>query len=80
MITDDPAIFKKDINSQLLHLIIRPLALTAWEWNSMQQLLIIIDGLDECTDEIEQSDVLSAISNALVMSDLTLRFFITSCL
>ena len=77
-IMDDPAIFKKDINSQLLHLIIRPLALAAREWNSMQQLLIIIDGLDECTDEIEQSDILSAISNALATSDLPIRFFITS--
>jgi hypothetical protein len=77
-IMDDPAIFKKDINSQLLHLIIRPLALAAQEWNLMQQLLIIIDGLDECTDEIEQLDVLSAISNALTTSDLPLRFLITS--
>ena len=77
-IMDDPAIFKKDINSQLLHLTIRPLALAAREWNSMQQLLIIIDGLDECTDEIEQSDILSAISNALATSDLPIRFFITS--
>ena len=77
-IVDDPAIFKKDINSQLLHLITRPLALAAREWNSIQQLLIIIDGLDECTDEMEQLDVLSAINNALTTSDLPLRFFITS--
>ena len=77
-IMDDPAIFQKDINSQLLHLITRPLALAARGWNVMQQLLIIIDGLDECTDEKEQLDVLSAISNALTTSDLPLRFFITS--
>ena len=44
----------------------------------MQQLLIIIDGRDECTDEIEQSDILSAISNALATSDLPICFFITS--
>ena len=77
-IMDDPAIFKKDINSQLLHLITRPLALAARGRNLMQQLLIIIDGLDECTDETEQLDVLSAISYALTTSDLPLRFFITS--
>ena len=77
-IMDDPAIFEKDINSQLLHLITRPLALAARGWNLMQQLLIIIDGLDECTDEKEQLDVLSAISNALTTSGLPLRFFITS--
>ena len=78
-IVDGPAIFKTDINSQLLHFITRPLALGTLEWNSMQQLLIIIDGLDECTDRIEQSDVFSAISNALSTSDLPLWFFITSC-
>ncbi|KIK04177.1 hypothetical protein K443DRAFT_431937 [Laccaria amethystina LaAM-08-1] len=77
-IMDDPAIFKKDINSQILHLIIHPLSLATQEWNSIQQLLIIIDGLDECTDEIEQIDVLSSITNALTTSNLPLRFFITS--
>ena len=44
----------------------------------MQQLLIIVDGLDECTDKIEQSDVLSGINNALATSDFPLRFFISS--
>jgi len=44
----------------------------------MQQLLIIIDGLDECTDEIEQSDVMSTISNAFTTRDLPLCFFVTS--
>lgn len=44
----------------------------------MQQFLNIIDRLDECTDEIEKSDVLSTISNALTTSDLPLRFFMTN--
>lgn len=35
----------------------------------MKHLQIIIDVLDECVDEIERLDVLSAISNALTMSD-----------
>ena len=77
-VEDDPAIFSKDINSQLFQLIIRPLTLAAQGWDSSQQSLVIIDGLDECIDERQQTDILSAICSAFVTHELPLRFLICS--
>ena len=77
-IEDDPSVFSKDINSQLFQLIIRPLSLTAQGWNSTQQTLVIIDGLDECIDERQKTDILSAICNAFMTHELPLRFLICS--
>ena len=62
-IEDDLSVFSKDINSQLFELIVHPLILAAQSWDSTQQLLVIIDGLDECIDERQQTDILSAICN-----------------
>ena len=77
-IEDDPAVFTKDMNSQLFQLIVHPVILAAQGWSSTQQSLIIIDGLDECIDEKEQTDILSAICDALTTRELPLRFLILS--
>ena len=77
-VEDDPSVFSKDINSQLFHLIIRPLTLAAQGWDSTQQTLVIIDGLDECIDDRQQTDILSAICNAFMAHELPLRFLICS--
>jgi hypothetical protein len=78
-VEDDLSVFSKDMNSQLLQLIIQPLTLAAQGWASTQQILIVIDGLDECVDKIQQTDILSVICNALMTHDkLPLRFLICS--
>ena len=77
-VEDDPSVFSKDITSQLFQLIIRPLNLAAQGWDSTQQSLVIIDGLDECIDERQQTDILSAICNAFMTHQLPLRFLICS--
>ena len=77
-IEDDLSVFSKDINSQLFELIVHPLILAAQSWDSTQQLLVIIDGLDECIDERQQTDILSAICNEFTTHELPLRFLICS--
>jgi len=77
-VEDDLSVFSKDINSQLFQLIIRPLTLATQGWDSTQQTIVIIDGLDECIDERQQTDILSAISNAFMTHELPLRFLICS--
>ena len=77
-VKDDLSVFTKDINSQLVQLIIRPLALAAQGGDLTKQTLVIIDGLDECIDEREQTDILSAICNAFMTHELPLRFLICS--
>ena len=77
-VEDDLSVFSKDMNSQLFQLIIRPIILAAQGWNSAQQSLVIIDGLDECIDETQQTDILSVICNAVMTHELPLRFLICS--
>jgi hypothetical protein len=77
-VEDDLSVFSKDINSQLFQLIIHPLTLAAQGWDSTPQSLVIIDGLDECIDERQQTDILSAICNAFMTHELPLRFLICS--
>ena len=77
-IEHDPSVFSKDINSQLSQLIIHPLTLAAQGWDSTQLTLVVIDGLDECIDERQQTDILSAICNAFMTHELPLRFLICS--
>ncbi|KIK04159.1 hypothetical protein K443DRAFT_431207 [Laccaria amethystina LaAM-08-1] len=76
-VEDDPSIFNQDISSQFFELVIHPLTLTAQGWDSTQSL-VIIDGLDECTDKRQQTDILSAICNAFMTHELPLRFLICS--
>ena len=77
-VEDDLSVFSKDINSQLFQLIIRPLTLASQGWDSTQQTLVIVDGLDECIDKRQQTDILSAICNASMNHELPLRFLICS--
>ena len=77
-VEDDVLVFSKDINSQLFHLIIHPLMLASEGWDSTHQSLVIIDGLDECIDKKQQTDILSAICNAFMTHELPLRFLICS--
>ena len=77
-VDDDLSVFSKDINSQLFELIIHPLTLAAHGWDSTEQRLVIIDGLDECIDKRQQTDILNAICNAFMTHELPLRFLICS--
>ena len=77
-VENDLSVFSKDINSQLFQLIIRPLTLAAQCWDTTQPRLVIIDGLDECIDKRQQTDILSAICRAFVTHELPLRFLICS--
>ena len=77
-VEDERSVFSKDINSQLFQLIVRPLTLAAQGRDLTQQTLVIIDGLDECIDERQQTDILSAICNAVMAHGLPLRFLVCS--
>ena len=72
----DPAIFKKNIQTQIDTLLIKPLLGCALIIKS--QKLIIIDGLDECNDSEVQVAILDAISRAFSSHNLQIVFLVVS--
>jgi hypothetical protein len=71
----DPDVFHKDLDTQLLLLIVEPF-LSVGHIPINSPFLVVIDGLDECEDEDEQRAVLSSISRIINIHKLPLRFFI----
>ncbi|KAJ2927713.1 hypothetical protein H1R20_g9383, partial [Candolleomyces eurysporus] len=82
-VTKDPLIFKKSLKTQMNRLIVTPFEdlskviskseLTAFPY------AILIDGLDECTDEQRQAELLVTIDDCLIQNDaLPFRVFLTS--
>jgi len=80
-ISQDPLIFTKSFETQLLTLIIKPLQTMAssgaFKDESSPQL-IIIDGLDECQDSAAQSNIVAVISRALQSYKIPLKILIAS--
>ena len=76
-IHDDPAIFSRNIESQMKVLILDPIsAATAVNWNSGQNVyVILVDGLDECKLEASQHEIISLLHNS---ASPCLRFIIAS--
>ncbi|RXW16606.1 hypothetical protein EST38_g9256 [Candolleomyces aberdarensis] len=82
-VNKDPLIFKKSLKTQMNRLIITPFedlskAILKPELTALPYA-ILIDGLDECTDEQRQAELLATIDDCLIQNDpLPFRVFITS--
>ncbi|KAF9552792.1 hypothetical protein CPC08DRAFT_258624 [Agrocybe pediades] len=80
-IQQDPLIFKKTLQEQFNSLIIRPLITHLSKDQSTQlriPFLIVIDGLDECTDRAGQKAILSCLAEFLRNSSLCIPTFVAS--
>ena len=80
-ISQDPLIFTKSFETQLMTLIIKPLQTLStsetFKGRSPRQL-IIIDGLDECNDSAAQFNIVTVISRALQNYKIPLKILIAS--
>ena len=77
-IEQDPVIFKKNIQTQIDTLLIKPLQLTSWSQVIPFPKLFIVDGLDECNDTQAQVSILDAISRSLHKHNLPIIFLVVS--
>ena len=77
-IEQDPAIFKKNIQTQIDTLLIKPFQSVSSTQISPSQKLIIIDGLDECMDSQAQVAILNAISHSFSKHNLPIIFLVVS--
>jgi hypothetical protein len=80
-IEDDPLVFSKSLPAQIETLIARPLlryrVRSGSDLNEIPRA-ILIDGLDECTDEAQQAELLAAIKDGFLKGNLPFRLFIAS--
>ncbi|KAF9555991.1 hypothetical protein CPC08DRAFT_108612 [Agrocybe pediades] len=80
-IKKDPLIFKKTLQQQFTTLIIQPLKTYFSRDQSTPHcvpFLIVIDGLDECTDRNAQKAILTGLANSLRLSNLYVPIFVAS--
>jgi NACHT domain len=77
-IEQDPVIFKKNIQTQIDTLLIKPLQSTLSSQVAPFPKLFIIDGLDECNDIQAQIAILDAISRSLDKYNLPIIFMVVS--
>ncbi|KAF4617429.1 hypothetical protein D9613_006400 [Agrocybe pediades] len=81
VIQEDPLIFSKTLQQQFTSLIIRPLVAHFSKDQSIQQcvpFLIVIDGLDECTDHDAQKAILTGLADSLRGSNLYIPILVAS--
>ncbi|KAF9540287.1 hypothetical protein CPC08DRAFT_770818 [Agrocybe pediades] len=77
----DPFIFKKTLQQQFNSLIIQPLKTHFLNQQSTRHrvpFLIVIDGLDECTDHSAQKAILVGMADSLRDSNLCIPIFVAS--
>jgi hypothetical protein len=79
VIKANPSIFESSLEDQIESLIVKPLmqavqGLEPYTW----PYLVIVDGVDECTEQTTQRDIIRAIGTAINDHELPLRFIITS--
>jgi hypothetical protein len=80
-IEKDPPIFKRTVRTQMDTLIVRPfkqLCVTRGFDPGSFPHAMLIDGLDECSGEEKQADLLCTIRDCLLDNDLPFRIFIAS--
>ncbi|KAF9555997.1 hypothetical protein CPC08DRAFT_711546 [Agrocybe pediades] len=80
-IQQDPLIFKKTFQRQFTALIIQPLMTHFSKDQSTQHrlpFLIVIDGLDECTDRTAQKAILTGLAESLRNFNLCIPIFVAS--
>ncbi|KAF4617825.1 hypothetical protein D9613_006345 [Agrocybe pediades] len=80
-IQNDPLIVKKTLQQQFTSLIIQPLK-TYFVKDQITQgrvpFVIVIDGLDECSDRSAQKAILTALADSVRLSDFRIPIFIAS--
>ena len=77
--TRDPLVFMRSLNSQIRHLIVDPLGqMLAGPHNPSFPRLIVIDGLDECSPQESQTNILTAIHTAFKQDSFPFRVLICS--
>jgi energy-coupling factor transporter ATP-binding protein EcfA2 len=79
VVQENPSIFESSLEDQIESLIVMPLmqavqGLEPYTW----PYLVIIDGVDECTGQATQCDIIRSIGTAIREHELPLRFIITS--
>ncbi|RXW12667.1 hypothetical protein EST38_g13187 [Candolleomyces aberdarensis] len=80
-VEDNPLIFKKRLGTQMESLIVTPFQRVCESGrldSSTFPHAILIDGLDECSGEDNQEELLSTVKHCLLDKDLPFRIFITS--
>ncbi|KAF9543233.1 hypothetical protein CPC08DRAFT_716778 [Agrocybe pediades] len=80
-IEKDPLVFKKTFREQFTSLIIQPLRIHfSKDQSALLRIpfLIVIDGLDECTDRAAQKAILSCLAESLRNSSLCIPIFVAS--
>ncbi|KAF8162855.1 hypothetical protein B0H34DRAFT_297934 [Crassisporium funariophilum] len=82
-VANNPSIFEKSLETQMQELFINPLNRVARNpfrrfFNRSQPRLIVIDGLDECSDPIVQCELIRVISHAVKSVKFPFRFLIAS--
>ncbi|KAF9565062.1 hypothetical protein CPC08DRAFT_212469 [Agrocybe pediades] len=80
-IQKDPFIFKKTLQQQFIALIIQPLTTYFSKGQPTQDrlsFLIVIDGLDECTDRTAQKAILTGLVESLRSSNLCIPILVAS--
>ncbi|KAF9442200.1 hypothetical protein P691DRAFT_739153, partial [Macrolepiota fuliginosa MF-IS2] len=80
LLATDPAILYAALHVQFQRLIIEPFSLLASHSRQATEnpYLIVVDGLDECSDERAQCKLVQLISNAAQRSDLPLLWLVCS--
>ena len=77
--TKDPLIFTQSLSSQIRHLIVDPLKqMLAGPHNPSFPRFIVIDGLDECSPQESQTNILTAIYTAFKQDSFPFRVLICS--
>ena len=78
--TKDPLIFMQSSSSQIRHLIVDPLKqMFAKPHNPSFPRLIVLDGLDECSPQESQANILMAIHNAFKQDSDSFPFRVLIC-
>ena len=76
----DPFVFSRSLQTQLKLLIMDPLLANYGNEPQSTPCLIVVDGLDECSDEPTQQDILDALfSLATTPSAIRIRVLVCSC-
>ena len=76
---NDPLVFMRSLNSQIRHLIVDPIKqMLAEPHNPSFPRLIVIDGLDECSPQESQTNILTAIHTAFKQDSFPFRVLICS--
>ncbi|KAF5357072.1 hypothetical protein D9756_006775 [Leucocoprinus leucothites] len=78
VIRKDPALVMKTLAKQFEELLVQPLRRLGFARREIEELVVIVDGLDECRGTVEQSAILNIIATSTRKRTTPFRWFITS--